>query len=45
VAHYGGVNPRVFGSVAWGEDTEDSDPDVLVEDPGGHPVNYSRLAA
>lgn len=43
VAHYGGVNPRVFGSVARGEDTEESDLDVLVDDPEGHRLNLFAL--
>ena len=43
VAHYGGVNPRVFGSVARGEDTEDSDLDILVDDPEGCRLNLFAL--
>jgi hypothetical protein len=43
VAHYGGVNPRVFGSVARGEDTEDSDLDILVDDPQGHRLDLFAL--
>ena len=43
VAHYGGVNPRVFGSVARGEDTEDSDLDILVDDPVGRRLNLFAL--
>lgn len=43
VAHYGGVNPRVFGSVARGEDTEDSDLDILVDDPKDHRLNLFAL--
>jgi predicted nucleotidyltransferase len=27
----GGLNPRVFGSVLHGEDTEDSDLDILID--------------
>jgi len=34
VAAHRGANPRVFGSVARGEDTEESDIDILV-DPHG----------
>jgi predicted nucleotidyltransferase len=34
VAAHRGANPRVFGSVARGEDTEESDLDILV-DPAG----------
>ncbi len=33
--HYGFTNVRVFGSVARGEDKEDSDIDLLVEAPAG----------
>ena len=29
------ANPRVFGSVLWGEDREDSDLDILVDDLPG----------
>jgi predicted nucleotidyltransferase len=43
VAHYGGVNPRVFGSVARREDTEDSDLDILVDDPEGRRLNLFAL--
>ena len=43
VAHYGGVNPRVFGSVARGEDTEDSDLDIIVDDPDDHKLNLFAL--
>ena len=43
VAHYGGVNPRVFGSVARGEDTEDSDLDILVDDPEGRRLDLFAL--
>lgn len=43
VAHYGGVNPRVFGSVARGEDTDDSDLDILVDDPEDHRLNLFAL--
>ena len=43
VAQYGGVNPRVFGSVARGEDTEESDLDILVDDPEGHRLNLFAL--
>ncbi len=31
IAAHGASNPRVFGSVARGEDTEDSDLDLLVD--------------
>ena len=43
VAHYGGVNPRVFGSVARGEDTEGSDLDILVDDPKDHRLDLFAL--
>jgi predicted nucleotidyltransferase len=43
VARYGGVNPRVSGSVARGEDTEDSDLDILVDDPEGHRLDLFAL--
>lgn len=43
VAHHGGVNPRVFGSVARGEDTEDSDLYILVDDPEGRRLNLFAL--
>ena len=34
IARYPVGNPRVFGSVARGEDTEESDLDILVEHAG-----------
>ena len=34
VAAHRGANPRVFGSVARGEDTEESDIDILVDPVG-----------
>lgn len=34
IARYPVSNPRIFGSVARGEDTEDSDLDILVEHSG-----------
>lgn len=43
VAHCGAVNPRVFGSVARGEDTEASDLDILVDDPKSHRLNLFAL--
>lgn len=42
-AHCRGVNPRVFGSVARGEDTEDSDFDILVDDPENHRIYLFTL--
>ena len=35
VAAHRAANPRVFGSVARGEDTEDSDIDILVDSAAG----------
>jgi hypothetical protein len=43
VAAHRGANPRVFGSVARGEDTEESDLDILV-DPVG-PMSLFDLGA
>ncbi len=43
VTRYGGVNPRVFGSVARREDTENSDLDILVDDPADHRLNLFAL--
>ena len=34
VAAHRGANPRVFGSVARGEDTEESDLDILIDSDG-----------
>lgn len=41
LARYPVKNPRVFGSVARGEDTEDSDLDLLVEKAG--PLTYPDI--
>ena len=38
-----GANPRVFGPVARGEDTEDSDLDILIDDQPGRLVNLFDL--
>lgn len=38
IAELGLLNPRVFGSVARGEDHQDSDIDVLVDLPAGEDV-------
>lgn len=38
-----GTNPRVFGSVARGEDTKDSDLDILIDDQPGRLVNLFDL--
>ena len=35
LARFGMANPRVFGSAARGEDTENSDLDILVDAPRG----------
>jgi uncharacterized protein len=43
VARFGGTNPRVFGSVARGEDTEGSDLDLLVDDPDGRLLDLLAL--
>ena len=51
VAAHRACNPRVFGSVAHGDDTEDSDLDILVDptadtslfDIGAIPVSYTHL--
>jgi predicted nucleotidyltransferase len=43
-ARYGAHNVRVFGSVARGEDTPDSDIDLLVEfEPGRGLLNHAGL--
>ena len=42
IARYPVANPRVFGSVARGEDIEGSDIDILVEPQGR--VSYFTLA-
>ena len=42
IARYPVSNPRVFGSVARGEDVEGSDVDILVERRG--PLTYIDLA-
>ena len=42
IARYPVTNPRVFGSVARGEDTEESDLDILVHP--GKSVSYFELA-
>ncbi|MBX3531624.1 MAG: nucleotidyltransferase domain-containing protein [Rhizobiaceae bacterium] len=41
IARYPVANPRVFGSVARGEDTEGSDIDILVDRIG--PMTYPEL--
>jgi predicted nucleotidyltransferase len=41
IARYPVSNPRVFGSAARGDDTEDSDLDMLVERNG--PLGYFEL--
>lgn len=40
--HYGLTNPRLFGSVARGDDTPDSDMDVLVSKT--RPLSYTTIA-
>ena len=44
IARYGAVRPRVFGSVAQGEDTPTSDLDVLVVVPRGAAWSFGRIA-
>lgn len=41
IADYPVTNPRIFGSVARGEDTEDSDLDIVVKIAG--PMSYFDL--
>lgn len=41
IARYPIANPRIFGSVARGEDTDHSDIDILVERTG--PMSYFDL--
>jgi predicted nucleotidyltransferase len=41
IARYPVANPRIFGSVARGEDTDRSDIDILVERTG--PMSYFDL--
>lgn len=43
-AHYGATRLRVFGSVARGEETPDSDVDFLVELPRGYDLFSQRMA-
>jgi uncharacterized protein len=43
IADFGGTNPRIFGSVARGEDTEGSDLDLLVDDPDGRLLDLLAL--
>ncbi|ORE98730.1 nucleotidyltransferase family protein [Aurantimonas sp. 22II-16-19i] len=42
LSRYPVSNPRIFGSVARGEDTEASDLDIIVE--GHDPLDYFQLA-
>jgi uncharacterized protein len=45
-ARYGVLRPRVFGSVLTGEDTEDSDLDLLVEpSPSTSLITVAKLQA
>ena len=41
--HYGASHLRVFGSVARGEETSDSDVDFVVEFPRGYDLFLQRL--
>jgi len=43
IANFGGTNPRIFGSVARGEDTDGSDLDLLVDDPDGRLLDLLAL--
>jgi predicted nucleotidyltransferase len=45
VARHKGANPRVFGSVARGEDTEQSDLDVLIDHRPGSVMSLFDLSA
>jgi len=45
VARHKGANPRVFGSVARGEDTEASDLDLLIDHKPGSVMSLLDLAA
>lgn len=40
---YGATHPRIFGSVARGEERPDSDVDVLVDLPRGYDLFAQRL--
>lgn len=42
-AHYGACRLRVFGSVARGEETPQSDLDILVELPKGYDLFAQRM--
>lgn len=43
IASFGGTNPRIFGSVARGEDAEGSDLDLLIDDPDGRLLDLLAL--
>lgn len=43
IARYPVSNPRIFGSVARGEDTEDSDLDILVDDVRASTFDLAEL--
>lgn len=43
VQKYGGLEVQVFGSVARGEETPDSDVDFLVEFPSGYDIFLQRI--
>ncbi|TWS99495.1 nucleotidyltransferase family protein [Reyranella sp. CPCC 100927] len=45
VARHRGTNPRVFGSVLHGTDTEESDLDLLVDPHPGHQMTLFDLSA
>ncbi|MBE1875960.1 XRE family transcriptional regulator [Myceligenerans pegani] len=44
IARHGARNPRVFGSVARGQDTSSSDLDILVSVPPGAAWTFGRIA-
>ena len=44
IARYPVSNPRVFGSVARGEDSEQSDLDIIVDPVVGEIMSYFELA-
>lgn len=44
LAHYGATNPRIFGSVARGDATSQSDLDILVDLASGHGNELLRVS-
>jgi predicted nucleotidyltransferase len=45
IARHGARDPRVFGSVARGQDTSSSDLDILVSVPPGAAWTFGRIAS